>query len=579
MKYEEELTQAFKICGFTPRDNQLEDCDLILQAYLDKGKKIAIVSAPTGIGKSVIGAVVAEALHQKISKNKLSAFYLMGQNVLAQQYTNTFIKNDKVKAANFLFLKGASNYECSALDIPGETITAESCAFQIFLKNKNSGIITEHCERCEYKHSRKIKNEVRNLITNYSYYFVDRMYISTFSPNALEKRTLAVFDEAHTINDLFVEHNAIFFSAKRIDGFLKEISEAELPSLNMSVAKKLKEVKQAFKDESLTDDNYIHHLELLAEVYSEIAMAATEAADNNERDVKKYEKFSKMGKKYEGLSCKIADLFIYNYPHIFDYNADSKEASVKAIFIGNMFSQLRHSDFCLFMSATITPDYLKTTMNLDPNEIEFIKLPPVFPREAKKVIFLSPMGLNYNTLKQEATIKTLTQRINSITSHHKQLNENGIVLAPSFDLTEKIAKSLKSIAGINLVVHERGQKLAQVLEFYKYQIKNGKPTVLVSPSLWEGIDLAGELSRWQILVKAPFGSLGDKRVKYIANRYPHLYSLTTLMKLIQGLGRSTRSKDDYSTSYILDAGIQRLWNSDQNIWKDEFSVQHLQEIK
>ena len=103
------------------------------------------------------------------------------------------------------------------------------------------------------------------------------------------------------------------------------------------------------------------------------------------------------------------------------------------------------------------------------------------------------------------------------------------------------------------------------------------PAVILTPSGFEGIDLPGDLSRFQILCKAPFGSLGDKRVAHILNVYPDIYSLTTLMKVTQGAGRSVRSAEDWATTYCLDMGIQRLW-SKNNAWADEFSTSYTSQL-
>ena len=44
-------------------------------------------------------------------------------------------------------------------------------------------------------------------------------------------------------------------------------------------------------------------------------------------------------------------------------------------------------------------------------------------------------------------------------------------------------------------------------------LKGNRPTVLLSPSMEEGVDLKNELSRFQIICKIPYPYLGDKLVK------------------------------------------------------------------
>jgi len=84
--------------------------------------------------------------------------------------------------------------------------------------------------------------------------------------------------------------------------------------------------------------------------------------------------------------------------------------------------------------------------------------------------------------------------------------------------------------------------------------------------------LDGDICRYQILVKAPYASLADKRIHYIMNYHKEIYELMTLMKIIQGAGRSVRSKDDYADTYALDYNIRRLFLNKNNVWQNEFKV-------
>ncbi len=97
-------------------------------------------------------------------------------------------------------------------------------------------------------------------------------------------------------------------------------------------------------------------------------------------------------------------------------------------------------------------------------------------------------------------------------------------------------------------------------------------SVLVSPSLHEGLDLHGDLSRLQILLKLPFPSLGSKLVQKKKATIPGWYSYTAVLKMIQATGRSVRSETDHATTYILDRDM--VWFYQQNLhlfpvwWQD-----------
>lgn len=49
------------------------------------------------------------------------------------------------------------------------------------------------------------------------------------------------------------------------------------------------------------------------------------------------------------------------------------------------------------------------------------------------------------------------------------------------------------------------------------------------------------------------------------NEYNNIYQITTLYKIIQGLGRSSRNKNDKSVTYIIDGHIDRIFNSMHNV--------------
>jgi Rad3-related DNA helicase len=87
----------------------------------------------------------------------------------------------------------------------------------------------------------------------------------------------------------------------------------------------------------------------------------------------------------------------------------------------------------------------------------------------------------------------------------------------------------------------------------KQHEESEEDTILVSPSLDTGISLDDDLGRFQIIVKAPFLPLGSKRVKKIFDTNKKYYGMKMLDTLVQMCGRCTRSKDDYSSTYIVDA--------------------------
>ena len=88
--------------------------------------------------------------------------------------------------------------------------------------------------------------------------------------------------------------------------------------------------------------------------------------------------------------------------------------------------------------------------------------------------------------------------------------------------------------------------------------KSSKPTVLISPSLYLGVDLKDNFSRFQIIVKVPYADLTDRKISVMKQRDPNWYTWNAILKLIQAYGRSIRSKEDFANTYILDSSITYL---------------------
>ena len=99
---------------------------------------------------------------------------------------------------------------------------------------------------------------------------------------------------------------------------------------------------------------------------------------------------------------------------------------------------------------------------------------------------------------------------------------------------------------------EQGMNNEKILEVHE---NTDEPTVLVSPSMTHGIDLKGDLGKFQIIMKAPYLPLGDKRVRRKFDEDKEWYLDAMLSTLIQMCGRCNRCESDYSVTFILDSNI------------------------
>ena len=81
--------------------------------------------------------------------------------------------------------------------------------------------------------------------------------------------------------------------------------------------------------------------------------------------------------------------------------------------------------------------------------------------------------------------------------------------------------------------------------------------------MMEGVDLVDDLSLFQVILKMPWASLADPRVKRKSELDPDWYTNKVWVHVMQASGRSTRHEEDESITYILDASFPFFYDK----WK------------
>jgi Rad3-related DNA helicase len=169
--------------------------------------------------------------------------------------------------------------------------------------------------------------------------------------------------------------------------------------------------------------------------------------------------------------------------------------------------------------------------------------------------------MSKNTI--ERTLPVLVETIKLLLEKHP--TEKGIIHATNY----KIANYLKeNVDSPRLLLHDSTNRD----EVLKLHVKSSEPTVLVSPSMMEGVDLRDDLSRFQVLCKVPFPYLGDLVVKKRMETNSKWYPYTTAKSIIQALGRSIRSETDHAVSYVLDQDWDRFYRVNSSFFPKEFSM-------
>jgi Rad3-related DNA helicase len=530
------------------RDEQKRAIEFAIDAY-ESGKKYVILELGTGVGKSATGIAIARYMeaHAPTLKNQdgeplTGSYVVTTQKILQEQYLRDFGENSK----NCLVrsIKSSNNYQCSFYE---DQSCAESKRILSKLVKQLSGTeFQKHCKAvCPYSIEKQQFIDSQISVTNFPYILAESMYAGK-----LEPRSLLIVDEAHNTESELGKFIEVTFSEKFARDIIKckpprndsqsaiyeWIRTTYLKALSKHIASVEKSLMKLSNDlegygihskqyEIL--DKHICKINRFTEVYKSenwVMNVVIPPADNK-----------KAGKKYE---FKPIDVSPYSYDTFF-----------------------RLGGRVLMMSATIVDkNIFCSSLGLNPEEVAYLSIPSPFPLKNRPIHYLPVGSMSKSSI--DKTLPIAAETLKMILEKHA--NEKGIIHCTNY----KIAKYIKdSVNSPRLMLHDSLNRE----EVLKVHISSKEPTVLLSPSMMEGVDLRDDLSRFQVICKVPFPYLGDLVVKKRMETNNKWYPYMTAKSIIQSLGRSIRNENDYAVSYILDSDWDRFYRMNLNLFPKEFS--------
>lgn len=519
-----------------PREQQENVINKVLEEF-SNGKKFAIIECGTGVGKSAIGLTIANYINNSSEyegKFNNGAYFLTTQKVLQDQYEKDFTKNGLIS------LYSSSNYKCK-MD------PKASCKeIQTGLRSKSLPDRFNCCGyECKYKKKKADFADGLLGITNFSYFLAEKNF-----NNKLANKKILVIDEAHNLeNELtrFIEISVSSYFADKI--------------LNLKVSSNIKTQLQVFNWIKTVYLNKLRQkINFISSQLEKFGITSTKLDD-----------FKKITNRYEMLTSHEAKItrFIEIYDKdnwVFDVeetNDKYKKFVFKPIDVSHYAAQylLSFADYVIFMSATIiSHEGFVETIGLDPEKTISIKEGSPFDPKNRPIIF-SPAG-SMGSKNIERTLPVLKKMVESILNNHK--TEKGIIHTHNTKIAQYLKNNIKS-SRLLVAVGENREKIL------KKHISSTKPTVLVSPSMAEGVDLKGKLSAFQVICKIPYPYLGDKVTRKKMNKWSWWYNTQTLRTIIQSIGRSIRTENDKAVTYILDEDWLKIkGRSKQDLPKDFF---------
>jgi Rad3-related DNA helicase len=492
------------------RQGQREVIDKVREAFR-AGKRFVIVEAPTGSGKSAIAVT--------LTREAESAYVLTAQKVLQDQYVRTF--------PELALMKGRANYPC--LIAPTHAAAAPCIA----------GRRLPECDDCPYFCAKDGAIAADSTIMNYAYYLAELNYSGGFGP-----RDLLVLDEAHNAEAALMGFIQINLSdvalaragiAERLpvafdDGDYFDFAEDILPLIKRRGRELDAELRGANLGTklSLTQmqtkqwlENQRKRLELLR--------------DSREENFVEWVVERRRSAEGEMITFKPVEVAVFAQALLFGF-----------------------AERVLMLSATIldAPTFLRS-LGIDREQVELIRVGSVFPAENRPVLLKPTARLTRHYL-EKALPKVVDQLSLLFASH---ATEKGLIHAHSYKIAGFIASHLPEQHRKRLVTHFTSEGRDAALEKH---LTSREPTVLLTPSMTEGIDLADELSRWQVICKIPYPYLGDPQVARRKAIDASWYDWRTCLTVVQAYGRSVRSADDFAITYLLDADFPAFFKRQRN---------------
>jgi ATP-dependent DNA helicase DinG len=508
------------------RQGQRECIEAILNAF-SSGKKFVILEGPTGSGKSAIGMTIARFFRD--------SYYLTTQKILQDQLSRDFGHVEGVKV-----LKGRNAYHCNYWETYMELYHDDPTKMAIMNKLANDPVIgptmanpslscdqgvckvkdrTSKCQMCVNHGTCPYLNALNEAVYSSTCLmnFHSFLYQTTVASERFKPRELLIIDEAHNTEAQLMDFISLTITDRDLEG-----------------------IKFPKYDTAQEYANYFDHIDLPNVLRQKCQVAAFA------QDFKGEERWKKMLLQYQYFvnSVTQGDWIVK-----WEDNKSFRKVMIKPIFVDAQAQRylFNFGGKVLMMSATVfMPQVLYDSLGIDPNDAFAYRMSNRFPLKNRPIYFTPAGSMSFKN-KQE-TMPKLSTQIEEIATKHK--DHKGIIHTHNFEIAKYIIDNSSRKLKPRILFQEDFNDKDEMLKEHASR----KNSIIVAPAMHEGLDLKGDLSRFQIICKIPYPSFAENdQLKIRMQISQDYYDWLTALKLVQSYGRSIRSDDDWADTYILDA--------------------------
>ncbi|MFQ5524240.1 MAG: helicase C-terminal domain-containing protein [Acidimicrobiia bacterium] len=525
------------------RQGQLETIAEIVSQFR-AGRRVVILDAPTGSGKTFIAEMVRRTLKPP------QTLYVCNTKSLQDQF-----------AADFEYaavLKGRSNYPTADRPDLWPDVSAEDCSKREIkqypgcsscpiLRATDGGgswgggqavdALEEpepHCDDCHpvgacpYLQARSRAEIAKLAVLNTAY-----LLVAANGPGMFRNRGLVVCDEADQLEGELMRHIEVVIGRRlrnklRID-LPPNVGEMESWArwLRQEVIPKVRKERAGLSSRSR---NQRKRRKALGELIRKINAILPHLDDNWVVDG--YEDARRRQGTVERQNVRFRPVRVADYA-------------------GDWLWQ--HGNRWLLMSATvISASQMAEDLGLADGEWAKVEMDSTFPPERRPIFLDRHVGPVTQKTQKEA-YPALAEEIALIVKEWP--DQRILIHTHSYRLTEELRARLKQLTRRPVFTYSNAQQRDGTLN--DWLTSTG---ILLAPSLDRGLDLYKDYCRVQVIAKAPFPYLGDKQVSK-RMRSPGgqgWYVTETVRSIVQATGRVMRSETDWGATYVLDGSVWRL---------------------
>jgi Rad3-related DNA helicase len=483
-----------------------------------EGPRVFMLEAPPGVGKSHVALTLA--------RWSGDAYLLTSQKLLQDQYEREF--GDAIQ-----LVKGRENYFCERA-LPARVPTSHG------LCRRPRG---PFCQ-CPYARAKLAALNGPIFCTNTAYFLTLRQW----QREQLRLRRVLVVDEAHNLEAQLVHVFTVAFATDQ----MKEWFGGPLPRLGDA-----DEYRILFEDQvgrldgelTLIDDRLasLRPPGLVDDDLLSYPLTAQEQALLLQRDLLE----SALARLHFFLDAEDTE-WVVRYPDQIGATLELMPLTVSAMAPALLWDA---AELVVLSSAFLgRREAIAGYFGLEPDAVRAFASESPFALEQRLIEYRPVGALSKATLAELEP--ALFGEVAAILVAHPA--EKGLVHAASYAAARRLLADLAARAPeqyrrVNFV--ESSGAKARALDQHR---ASSQPTVLLSPSLREGVDLPDDFLRFQVITKVPYPDLGDPWTAARQTRDPQWYALETAKALVQAYGRSCRHTGDHGVTYVLDAQFARF---------------------